>query len=137
MSFSEIRWIDLPHVQDERGVLTSVESGLDIPFDIRRIFFMHALRGERGGHAHRVTRQLLLPVAGEFKVHVSDGAESGTYPMADPNRALYLPPMTWVRLYEFTPHAVCLVLADTHYVDDTYIHDWDEFLRTRHGARPA
>jgi hypothetical protein len=137
MGLREVRWIDLPHVPDERGVLTSIESGLDIPFDIRRIFFMHAIRGDRGGHAHRVTRQLLLPVAGEFKLHVSDGFESGTYHVADPNRALYLPPMSWVRLYDFALNAVCLVLADTHYVDDTYIHDWDEFLRTRQGAGAA
>ncbi|HEY0337349.1 MAG TPA: FdtA/QdtA family cupin domain-containing protein [Burkholderiales bacterium] len=137
MALSEVTWIDLPHVPDERGVLTSIESGLDIPFEVRRIFFMHAIRGERGAHAHRVTRQLLLPVAGEFKVRVSDGSKSGTYHMADPNRALYLPPMVWVRLYEFGPNAVCLVLADTHYVDDTYIHDWDEFLRASRGVPPA
>ena len=67
------RWITLPYTPDHRGVLTSIESGLDVPFEIRRVFFMREVRGERGGHAHRVTHQLLVPVAGSFRVEVSDG----------------------------------------------------------------
>lgn len=128
MTICDVRWINLPHVPDERGVLTSIESGLDVPFEIRRVFFMRDVRGERGGHAHRATRQLLVPIAGTFTVEVSDGAESASYRMDDPHRGLYLPPMTWVRLGDFAPSAVCLVLADTHYADVTYLRDWDEFV---------
>ena len=122
------RWITLPYMPDHRGVLTSIESGLDVPFEIRRVFFMRDVRGERGGHAHRVTHQLLVPVAGSFRVEVSDGTESGSHTMNDPHRGLLLPPMTWVRLTDFTPDAVCLVLADTLYADVSYIRDWDEFV---------
>lgn len=133
-----MRWIDLPHVPDERGVLTSIESGRDIPFDVRRVFFMHGVSAERGGHAHRLTQQLLLAPAGEFKVDLSDGRESASYRLADPNRGLYLPPMTWVRLYGFAPGAVCLVLADTHYTENGYIRHWDDFLAgVRAGERSA
>jgi len=128
MSLSEVRWIELPHVPDERGVLTSIEAGIDIPFDIRRIFFMHQIRAERGGHAHRFTQQVVLPISGEFKVDISNGRESASYEFTDANRGLYLPPMIWVRLFDFVPGAVCLVLADTHYDRGASIRTWDDFL---------
>jgi hypothetical protein len=137
MSLCDVRWIDLPHVPDERGVLTSIESGLDVPFEIRRIFFMRDVRGERGGHAHRATRQLLVPIAGSFRVEVSDGSETAAYVLDDPHRALYLPPMSWARLTDFESHAICLVLADTHYADASYIRDWDEFVAMSRRARAA
>jgi hypothetical protein len=137
MTLCDVRWIALPHVPDERGVLTAIESGLDVPFEIRRIFFIRDVRGERGGHAHRATRQLLVPIAGTFSVEVSDGSESASYSMHDPHRGLYLPPMTWVRLSEFTTRAICLVLADTHYADASYIRDWDEFVAMSQRARPT
>src|SRR5438045_7252540 len=73
MPHARAHWIDLPHATDERGVLTSVESGLDIPFEPRRVFFIRDARGERGLHAHRATRQLLIAVAESFCVEVSDG----------------------------------------------------------------
>ena len=128
MTLCDVRWINLPHVPDERGVLTSIEAGLDVPFEIRRVFFMRDLRGERGGHAHRDTRQLLVPIAGTFTVEVSDGLESASHDMNDPHRGLYLPPMTWVRLSDFGPDSICLVLADTHYAGATYLRDWDAFV---------
>lgn len=128
MSLGEVRWIDLPHALDERGVLTSIEGGIDVPFDIRRLFFMHGIRAERGGHAHRFTRQLVLPIAGELSVDLSDGHNSASFRLTDPNRGLYMPPMTWVRLYDFALGAVCLVLADTHYDRSASIRRWEDFL---------
>jgi len=128
MPHAQAHWIDLPHATDERGVLTSVESGLDIPFEPRRVFFIRDARGERGLHAHRSTRQLLIAVSESFCVEVSDGVTPVTYTMDNPNRGLYLPPMTWVRLHDFAPDAICLVLADTRYADASYIRDWDEFV---------
>jgi hypothetical protein len=135
MSLCDVRWIDLPYVPDERGVLTSIESGLDLPFEIRRVFFIRDVRGARGGHAHRTTHQLLVPVAGTFSVEVSDGSDSATHCMNDPHRGLFLPPMTWVRLSDFTPDAICLVLADTLYADVSYIRDWNEFVAMSQSAR--
>jgi hypothetical protein len=135
MSLRAVHWIDLPHVPDERGVLTSIESGPDVPFEIRRVFFMRDVRGQRGGHAHRVSHQLLVPIAGTFSVEVSDGRDSATHVMNDPHRGLFVPPMTWVRLSEFTPDAICLVLADTLYADVAYIRDWDEFVAMSQSGR--
>jgi dTDP-4-dehydrorhamnose 3,5-epimerase-like enzyme len=137
MSIDEVSWINLPHAADERGVLTSVEAGVDVPFEIRRIFYMHAIRAERGGHAHRDTRQVVLPVAGEFSVELSDGRNSANYRLADPNRGLYMPPMTWVRLYDFSAGAVCLVLADTHYDRSASLRSWEEFLAAVDREQPS
>jgi dTDP-4-dehydrorhamnose 3,5-epimerase-like enzyme len=128
MSLEDVRLIDLPHVPDERGVLTSIESGRDVPFEIRRIFFMHDIRASRGGHAHRVTRQLVVPVSGEFRIQISDGVRFASYSMNNRNQGLYLPPLTWAQFCEFSASAVCLVLADTHYDESSYIRDWNDFV---------
>ncbi|HTJ24117.1 MAG TPA: FdtA/QdtA family cupin domain-containing protein [Gemmatimonadaceae bacterium] len=128
MSLADVKWIDLPHVRDERGELTAIESGLDVPFEIRRVFFLHSVSGVRGGHAHRAARQVVVPVAGRFRVEVADGHGSATFEMADPHRGLYVPALTWIRLDHFSGDAVCLVLSDTHFGDAEYIRDWDAFM---------
>jgi hypothetical protein len=121
--------IDLPQFADERGVLTSIESGLVIPFEVKRVFFISDASGNRGNHAHRFTTQLLVAVAGSFTVDVSAGRAMTSYELQSRSRALFLPPLTWVRLYGFSPDAVCLALADTSFAESAYIHDWDEFVR--------
>lgn len=123
------RWIELSQSADERGVLTSIESGVDIPFAAQRVFFISDVSGDRGNHAHRFTNQLLVSVSGFFMVDVSTGGAMTTFEMRSRTRALFLPRMTWVRLYDFSPDAVCLVLADTSYAESGYIRDWDDFLR--------
>ena len=122
-------WIELPQAADARGTLTSIESGLDIPFETKRVFFVNHASGERGNHAHRFTNQLIVGVAGSFSVDVSTGGDWTTFAMVERNRALFLPPMSWVRLRDFTSDAVCLVLADTSYGEAVYIRDWNEFVR--------
>ena len=131
-----IRWIDLPNAVDERGVLTAVEGGRSIPFEIRRVFYMHGTPSgiDRGGHAHRDTQQVVIPVSGRFDVELSDGREARPYVLSDPNRGLYMPPMIFIRLQNFSAQAVCLVLADTHYDRSKSIRTWEEFLSTVRGA---
>ena len=123
------RWIDLPQAVDARGILTSIESGLEIPFDPKRVFFISDVSDERGNHAHRFTTQLLVAVAGSFTVDVSTGGAMTSYELKSRSRALFVPPMTWVRLYGFSPDAVCLALADTTFAESAYIRDWDDFVR--------
>jgi hypothetical protein len=130
MSLAEVRWIDLPSATDERGILTAVEGTKDIPFPISRIFYMHGTPAgiERGGHAHRDTSQVVIPIAGHFRVDVSDGAVSRSFELLDPRKGLFVPPMIWVRLYEFSSVAVALVLADTHYDRSRSLRTWVDFL---------
>ena len=138
MSLADARWIDLTHSDDDRGTLTALE-GEAIPFPIRRIFYMHRVpaRRERGYHAHRYTRQCLIPVAGAFAVEAWDAATTATYHLDDPNRGLYLPVMTWVRLYDFRRQTVALVLCDTVYDPAHVVRDRDEYARLVREARPA
>jgi hypothetical protein len=125
MGLNSLRWIDLPRFVDARGILTSLEV---VPFDVRNVFFVHSVRSERGGHAHRNTHQLIVPASGSFTVRASDGCDSMDYELLDPARALHVPPMHWLRLYDFTPSAVCLVLTDRTHDEADYVRDWDEFV---------
>jgi hypothetical protein len=134
MSRNQLRWIDLPRFADARGILTSLEV---VPFEVRNAFFLHSVVSERGGHAHRKARQFIVPVSGSFSVHASDGNDSVAYELRDPGRALYIPPMHWLRLRDFTPSAVCLVLTDAPHDDADYVRDWDEFLALSRTERMA
>jgi len=137
MSIAEVKWVELPSADDERGSLTSIEAGPQVPFEIRRVFYWHNVREEQGGHARQSTRQLLVPVAGRFCVELADGRTSAKYAMNDPHRGLYVPPLTWIRLSNFSPDAVCLVLSDALNGVVEYVDDWDAFLALSRGERAA
>jgi dTDP-4-dehydrorhamnose 3,5-epimerase-like enzyme len=130
VTLADVRWIAINHNEDERGTLTALEDAV-LPFRIRRLFYMHRVPAgtERGAHAHRETQQYLVAVAGRFTVDVSDGRETGTFVLDDPNRGLYLPAMTWVRLHDFESGTVALVLCDRPYVPEHVIRDWDDYRR--------
>lgn len=120
----DVRWIELPSVRDERGVLTAVEAEQDIPFAIARVFYMHHIVAPRGGHAHRDTDQVLVAVAGAFHAELFDGERSISFTLDDPTRGLYIPRMVFIAMDRFSPGAVGLVLASTHY-------DMSRSLRSR------
>jgi len=124
----EIRWIDLPAVTDDRGTLTAIEATVDIPFDIRRIFYMHHIVADRGGHAHRDTDQVVIGISGRHVIEVKDAQRSLRFVLDDPDKGLYLPRMTFTSLMEFSPGAVSLVLASTHYDRTRSIRSFEEYL---------
>ena len=135
MSLAEVRWIDAHRAVDDRGTLTALERPA-LPFDVRRVFYMHQVPpgGERGAHAHRDTQQCAVAVAGTVTLELADGIDSAVYVLDDPNRALYMPAMTWVRLYEFSAGAVAMVLCDTVYNPANVIRSWNAYLAA---VRPA
>lgn len=116
---------------DHRGALTAIEGALDIPFSIARLFYMYRVTPtfERGGHAHPDTEQFLIAVSGQLKIDLSDGSADQTYVLDDPSRGLYVPSLVWTRLYDFTPDAVCLAAASTHYDEAKVIRDWGDYLQ--------
>lgn len=124
----DVRWIELAAVTDERGTLTAVEALSDIPFEIRRIFYMHHVSGNRGGHAHRDTDQLVIGIAGKHVIEVKDAHHSQRFVLDDPNRGLYLPRMTFTSLTDFSEGAVALVLASSHYDRGKSIRTFEEYL---------
>lgn len=107
--------LNLKTNSDSRGALTSIEELLDIPIEIKRIFYMHHVTEDRGGHAHKDTDQVVIPIAGTFKIRLFDGKENTIFEMNDLTKGLYIPRLTFTDLYDFTPDAVCLVLANTQY----------------------
>jgi len=125
----QIKWVSLPSNADPRGVLTSIESGIDIPFHIKRIFYMHHIVSDRGGHAHRDTDQVVIALSGRFVISFSDGRRKKTFEMDDPARGMYVPRMIFIEMYDFSPGAVCCVLASTHYDITKSIRSWEEYLK--------
>lgn len=125
-----IRWIQLNSVLDDRGCLTSIEGDLDIPFSISRVFYMHDITKDsiRGGHAHIETDQLAIAVNGSVDILLCNGKESVIVELNDPTWGIFLPRMTWTRLYNFKNNGVCMVLANTHYDIKKSIRSWSEYL---------
>ena len=116
---------------DERGYLVVAEgSGFDIPFDIRRVFYMSGSDPDirRGMHANRYTKFVLINVSGSSKVLVDDGRKKEIVVLDKPRMGLYLGPMVWKEMYDFSPDSVLLVLASEHYIDSEYLRDYDEFI---------
>ncbi|HOU36138.1 MAG TPA: FdtA/QdtA family cupin domain-containing protein [Candidatus Omnitrophota bacterium] len=126
---NDVRMIDLPSVRDARGVLTSIESGIDTPFEIKRIFYMHHIVSDRGGHAHTDTDQVIVASYGSFKVEISDGTDSRSFVLDDAQKGLYVPRMIFIKLSDFSPGAVCTVLASTHYDIKRSIRTWEDYLK--------
>lgn len=123
--------IDLPKICDPRGNLTFAE-GLDtVPFDIKRAYWVYDVpAGEnRGGHAHKKLRQLLIALSGSFHVTLDNGREQETVLLNHPWQGLLIETNTWRTLDDFSSGAVCLVLASEHYDEEDYIYNYDEFLR--------
>jgi len=129
--------VDLPLVEDLRGLLSFGEVGRQVPFEVKRYFLVFGVSTERirGEHSHRKLHQFLVCVHGSLLVAIDDGATRTEYVLDSPNKGLYLPPMVWGVYYGFSQDAVLLVLASDFYDPDDYIRDYDAFLelrRTRH-----
>ena len=117
---------------DERGHLVIVEGAQDIPFDIKRAFYIYGSDSSviRGRHANRESEFVLINVAGKSKVKVKDGKGNETvYCLDRPHTGIYLPMMVWKEMYDFSPDSVLLVLASTHYDADEYIRNYDDFVK--------
>ena len=117
---------------DERGNLVVAEgSGFDIPFDIRRVFYMSGSDPDirRGMHANRYTKFVLINVSGSSKVLVDDGHKKEIVVLDKPRMGLYLGPMVWKEMYDFSADSVLLVLSNEHYDAHEYIRDYNEYLK--------
>lgn len=125
--------IDLPKVQEPRGNLTFVEQHREAPFDISRVYYLYDVPGgaERGAHAHKALRQLIISVAGSFDVGLSDGLEKKVFHLNRPYQALFVCPMIWRDLDNFSSGSVCLVLASNAYDEDDYFRDYDNYIAAR------
>jgi dTDP-4-dehydrorhamnose 3,5-epimerase-like enzyme len=125
------RLIELPTIRDPRGNLCVIESSINIPFDVARVYYLYDVPSGsmRAGHAHRRLRQLLVAVSGSFDVLLDDGKTKEKVTLNRPNVGLVMPPMTWREIDNFSSSAVCLVMASEIYDELDYIRSYDDFLR--------
>ena len=131
MQTLDIKIIDLPKIADPRGNLTVAEGCGEVPFDIKRAYWVYDVPGgeSRGGHAHKRLRQLVVALSGSFTVTLDNGHERRTVLLNHPWQGLVIETNTWRTLDDFSSGAVCLVLASDHFDEEDYIYDYDEFLR--------
>lgn len=122
---------------DERGKLVVVEGAMDIPFEIKRVFYIYGSDSQviRGQHANRDSEFVLINVSGSSKVRMDNGFEEEVIELNRPRMGLYLPTMVWKDMYDFSEDSVLLVLANTHYDGNEYIRDYDEYLKEVGGSR--
>lgn len=116
---------------DERGKLVVIEGGQAIPFDIHRVFYIYESDSTvvRGQHANSESEFVLINVAGQSKVRITDGTEEFIVELNKPMMGVYLPKMIWKDMYDFSSDSVLLVLASTHYDGSEYIRDFNEYLK--------
>lgn len=137
MPLEDCRIIELPKITDPRGNLSFIESGQQIPFDIQRVYYLYDVPGgsDRGSHAHKNLHQFVVAMSGSFDVVLDDGKENKRFHLNRSYYGLYVCPMMWRYLDNFSSGGVCMVLASAHYNEADYIRDYPEFLaRTKYEA---
>lgn len=127
---SDCSVIELPKIENRSGNLTSIQNSIEIPFDIKRIFYLYDIPGgkDRGAHAHLKCHQFLVAGSGNFDVLLDDGKSKKLVQLNKPYIGLYIPPGIWASEINFSSGSICLVLASHKFEESDYIRDYKEFL---------
>ena len=122
--------LELPRINNRSGNITAIQNKEEIPFDIKRIFYLYDIPGgeSRGAHAHKKCHQFLVAASGSFEVQLDDGKVKKTVMLNQPFRGLHIPPGIWASEVNFSSGAICLVLASHKYDESDYIRNYEEFL---------
>jgi dTDP-4-dehydrorhamnose 3,5-epimerase-like enzyme len=133
VSLGDCRIIDLPKVSDSRGNLSFVEGNEHVPFGIERVYYLYDIPNgaDRGGHAHKELKQLFIAMSGSFDVVLDDGNERVRFHLDSADKGLYICPMIWRELNNFSSGSVCTVLASDRYDESDYYRDYDEYLAAK------
>ncbi len=128
---SDCQILDLPQVHKVSGNITALNNEVEIPFAIKRIYYLYDVPGgeARGGHAHKQLQQLIVAGSGSFDIHVEDGTARKSFHLSRPYKGLLMPPGLWRELDNFSSGAICLVLASTIYSEGDYIRDYQQFFK--------
>jgi len=126
------RLINFNVLGDERGSLIALEENHNVPFDVKRVFYIYGTQEgiPRGQHSHHKTKQLLIAINGGCKVTLDDGNKKETYTLNKPNVGLFQDALVWGTMHDFSNDCVLMVLADTYYDSNDYIRDYSLFLKT-------
>jgi len=135
MGIEECLLIELPKITDPRGNLSFIEGGQQIPFDIKRVYYLYDVPGgsDRGSHAHKNLHQFIVAMSGSFDVVLDDGKEKKRFYLNRSYNGLYVCPMMWRNLDNFSSGSVCMVLASEHYSEADYIRDYADFIKQAKG----
>jgi hypothetical protein len=122
--------LPLSKIHNRAGNITIVEGQKNIPFDVRRVYYLYDIPGgeNRGGHAHKELHQFIVAASGSFNVLLDDGQNKKTFTLNRPDYGLMVVPGIWRELFEFSSGAICLVLASHKYDKDDYMRDYDQFI---------
>lgn len=139
MKLAQCKIIELPKIADARGNLTFIEGSRHVPFDIKRVFYLYDVPGgaDRGGHALKNCHQFLIAMSGSFDVILNDGTQQRRIHLNRSYYGLYLPPMVWREMDNFSSGSVCLVVASELYDPNDYIREFGEFQRASQSAPPT
>lgn len=139
MGLEQARLLELPRVTDPGASLTFIEAARHIPFDIQRVYYLYGIAPgqQRGGHAHKLHQELIIAIAGSFEIVLDDSRKQRRYTLDRPDRGVLFPTMVWHELENFSPNAICLVLASLRYDDEDYFRDYAEFCRATAGVSSA
>ena len=131
MPLTDCKIINLPKIADPRGNLTFIETGRHVPFEIRRVYYLYDVPGggERGGHAHKALSQLIVAMSGSFDVILDDGLQKQRFHLNRSYYGLYVCPMIWRELDNFSSGSVCMVLASNLYDEADYFRGYEEYLK--------
>jgi hypothetical protein len=133
MSLQECRLIELPKIHDPHGNLTFVESHSQIPFAIQRVYHVYDVPGgaERGGHAHKELHQFIVAMSGSFDITLDDGKDKKKFHLARSYYGLYVCPMIWREIDNFSSGSVLMCIASEKYDESDYYRKYDDFMRAR------
>jgi dTDP-4-dehydrorhamnose 3,5-epimerase-like enzyme len=131
VDISNCHIIELPKITDPRGNLTFVEGARHVPFRIQRVYYLYDVPGgaERGGHAHKELQEFIVAMSGSFDVILDDGRERKRFHLNRSYYGLYVSPMVWRELDNFSSGSVCMVLASNFYDESDYYRDYLEYTR--------
>lgn len=120
----------LPKIENRAGNITPIHNQTEIPFKIKRIFYLYDIPGgeSRGAHAHKECHQFLISASGSFEVFLDDGKTKRLFQLNRPNLGLHIPPGIWASQINFSSGAICLVMASHKYDEMDYIRNYDDFL---------
>lgn len=131
MSLDDCKTIELPKISDPRGNLTFIESGRQVPFEIKRVYYLYDVPGgaTRAGHGHKTLEQLMIAMSGSFDVELDDGRARKKYHLNRSSYGLYIPRMIWREIDNFSSGSVCMVLASELFDEQDYYRDYQGFVR--------
>lgn len=134
-TINDCKLLEFPKNHQLNGNLTSITNGQEIPFDVKRIYYLYDVPGgnSRGGHAHRDLYQIMVALSGSFSVTLDDGINKKSFHLYQPYQGLLIPPGLWRDLDTFSSGSICMVLASELYDEEDYFRDYNEFLQFKKG----